>query len=124
MKEVLKKEKPKYEVAEVGEIEVGSCKIVTVNGRSIGIYNDGKKYYAIRNVCPHEQAELCKGTFSGTTMPSKPHEYIYGMEGEVLLCPWHGWEFNINNGECIGDPKYKVKTYEVSVENNRVMVQI
>lgn len=120
----IKKEKPKYEVAEVGEIEVGSCKIVTVKGRSIGVYYDGKGYHAIRNICPHEQAELCRGTFTGTTLPSKPHEYSYGMDGEILVCPWHGWEFNINDGKCLGDPKYRVKVYEVTVENKRIMVQM
>jgi nitrite reductase/ring-hydroxylating ferredoxin subunit len=114
----------KFDAAGVDEIEIGDCKILKIEGRSIGIYYDGKKYFAIRNVCPHEQAELCKGKITGTTLPSKPHEYIYGMEGEVLVCPWHGWEFNVNDGTCLGDPKYKVKTYEVSVENNRVMVQI
>jgi phenylpropionate dioxygenase-like ring-hydroxylating dioxygenase large terminal subunit len=71
----------KFDAAGVEEIEIGDCKILKIEGRSIGIYYDGKKYFAIRNVCPHEQAELCKGKITGTTLPSKPHEYIYGMEG-------------------------------------------
>lgn len=115
----------KYEAAEVGEIEVGNCKILNLNGRSIGIYFDGENYHAIRNVCPHEQAELCKGKFTGTTLTSKPHEYSYGMEGEILVCPWHGWEFDVKTGKSLADPdRYKVKVYEVSIENNKIMVNI
>ncbi|WCK55986.1 Rieske (2Fe-2S) protein [Aneurinibacillus sp. Ricciae_BoGa-3] len=115
----------KYEAAQVGEIENGTCKILNIEGRSIGVYYDGKEYFAIRNVCPHEQAELCKGTFSGTTLNSKPHEYIYGMDGEILICPWHGWEFDVKTGQSLVDPnRYRVKVYDVTVEDNRIFVQV
>ncbi|MDQ0218145.1 Rieske (2Fe-2S) protein [Peribacillus cavernae] len=113
----------KYDAAEVGEIETGKCKIFNINGRSIGVYYNGENYFAIRNVCPHQQAELCKGKISGTTLASKPHEYIYGKDGEILICPWHGWEFEIKTGQSLVDPdRYKVKVYDVSIENNRIMV--
>jgi nitrite reductase/ring-hydroxylating ferredoxin subunit len=115
----------KYEAAEVGEIETGKCKIITIDGRSVGIYYDGENYFAIRNVCPHEQAELCKGTFSGTTLTSKPHEYIFGMDGEILVCPWHGWEFDVKTGKSLVDPeRYRVKVYDVSLEKNRILVHM
>lgn len=115
----------KYDVAKVGDIDVGQCKILSIEGRSIGIYYDGESYFAIRNVCPHEQAELCKGTFTGTTLASKPHEYVYGREGEILVCPWHGWEFDVKTGESLVDPnRYRVKVYDVSIEDNRVFVHI
>ncbi|ALS21420.1 MULTISPECIES: Rieske (2Fe-2S) protein [Paenibacillus] len=115
----------KHVAAEVGEIAVGTCKIISIEGRSIGIYYDGERYHAIRNVCPHEQAELCKGHFSGTTLTSKPHEYIYGMEGEILVCPWHGWEFNVKTGASLVDPdRYRVKVYDVSVEEDRIVVHV
>lgn len=115
----------KYQAAEVGEIDKGSCKIIKIEGRSIGIYYDGEEYHAIRNVCPHEQAELCKGKFTGTTLPSKPHEYILGMDGEILVCPWHGWEFHVKTGKSLVEPdRYRVKKYDVSVENNKILVHI
>jgi 3-phenylpropionate/trans-cinnamate dioxygenase ferredoxin subunit len=54
------------------------------------------------------------------TMPSKPSEYIWGREGEILRCPWHGWEFDIITGRSIFNPhRTRVKTYEVTVETNR-----
>jgi nitrite reductase/ring-hydroxylating ferredoxin subunit len=115
----------KYDVAEIGEIERGKCKIVNIKGRSIGVYYNGKDYFAIRNICPHQQAELCKGTFTGTTLVSKPHEYIYGREGEVLVCPWHGWEYDVKTGQSLVDPnRYRIKVYDVSIENKRVMVHL
>lgn len=115
----------KYDAVGVEELEAGACKIVTIAGKSIGVYYNGKEYYAIRNVCPHQQVELCKGKFTGTTLESKPHEYIYGREGEILTCPWHAWEFDVKTGKALVDPdRYRVKVYEVSVENNRVWVHV
>jgi len=50
-------------------------------------------------------------------MPSQPGEYIWGREGEILRCPWHGWEFDLITGRSIFNPhKMRVKTYEVTVE--------
>lgn len=119
------KEKEKYEVADVGEIPVGEWKIIKIKGREIGIYNRNGIYYGIRNVCPHQQAELCRGTVSGTNLESKPHEYIFGMEEGVLSCPWHGWEFSLETGESLFDPeRYRVKTYEVQVEGERVVLYV
>ena len=51
-------------------------------------------------------------------MPSKPGEYIWARDGEIVRCPWHGWEFDITTGRSIFNPhKMRVKTYEVTVES-------
>ena len=50
-------------------------------------------------------------------MPGKPGEYAWAREGEILRCPWHGWEFDITTGRSVFNPhKTRVKTYEVTVE--------
>jgi 3-phenylpropionate/trans-cinnamate dioxygenase ferredoxin subunit len=54
---------------------------------------------------------------TGTTLPSEPGEYIWAREGEILRCPWHGWEFDITNGRSVFNPhRTRVKTYKVTVE--------
>jgi 3-phenylpropionate/trans-cinnamate dioxygenase ferredoxin subunit len=51
------------------------------------------------------------------TMPSKPGEYIWAREGEIIRCPWHGWEFDLTTGRSIFNPhRTRVKTYNVTVE--------
>ena len=47
----------------------------------------------------------------------KPQEYNYERDGEILVCPWHRWEFDIKTGKSVFNPhKLKVKTYPVTVE--------
>ena len=112
-------------VCRLDELIPGRPHIVTIRSRQVGVVLSGDRVYAIRNVCPHHGAELCKGTVSGTMMPSDAHEYVLGMEGQVLRCPWHGWEFDMQTGRSLFDPEhYRVKTYPVSVRDGDVIVNI
>jgi nitrite reductase (NADH) small subunit len=107
----------KHVIGRASEILPGERRIVDVEGRSIGVFNVKGTYYALRNGCPHQMAPLCRGTVTGTTLPSKPGEYIWAREGEILRCPWHGWEFDITSGRSVFNPhRLRVKTYKVTVE--------
>ncbi|GHO85151.1 Rieske (2Fe-2S) protein [Dictyobacter formicarum] len=111
----------KHVIGAAADLPPGKRIIVTLEGRSIGVFNVGGTYYALRNSCPHQGAPLCAGTVTGMTLPSSPGEYLYGRQGEIVRCPWHGWEFDLTNGKSIFDPhKYHVKTYEVRVEEEDV----
>ena len=107
----------KHVVGKVSEIPPGERKIVEVKGLSIGVFNVEGTFYALRNVCPHQAGPLCQGRVKGTMMPSAPHSYEYGLEGRILACPWHRWEFDITTGRSFFNPhRVRVKTYEVTVE--------
>ena len=109
--------KQAHRVCRVSELPPGERKIVDVGRFSIGVFNIDGEFYALRNVCPHQLAPLCKGRISGTTLPSDVGEYRYAHAGEIIHCPWHKWEFNIKTGRSVFNPhKLKVATYEVSVE--------
>ena len=104
-------------VATTAEIGPGERKIVEIDGRSIGVFNIGGRYFALRNTCPHAGARLCEGTLSGLVTSTSPGEYEYVREGEILRCPWHGWEFDVTTGQSWFDPAHvRVRSYETSVE--------
>jgi 3-phenylpropionate/trans-cinnamate dioxygenase ferredoxin subunit len=107
----------KHVVGRAGEIPPGGRKIVEVEGRSIGVFNVNGAFYALRNRCPHQLAPLCRGQITGTTLPSQPGEYKWARDGEIIRCPWHGWEFDITNGQSIFNPhRMRVRAYKVTVE--------
>lgn len=107
----------KHVVARLRDFPPGSRRIVEVNGTSIGVFNLKGDFYALRSSCPHQGAPLCLGRVLGTTFASKPFEIEYGREGEIIKCPWHGWEFDILTGRSVFNPhKVRVRTYEVTVE--------
>lgn len=107
----------RHVIGKVGEMPPGSRKILTVAGRSIGVFNVNGRYYALRNQCPHQGAPLCQGRLTGTLLPSAPGEYLWGMDGEILRCPWHGWEFDVTSGESVCNPhRVRVRSYDVAIE--------
>ena len=109
----------RHVVARVSELPPGERKIVEVEGRSIGVFNVHGDYYALRNTCPHQGAPLCLGDVMGTAAPTPPGEYRWEREGEILRCPWHGWEFDLKTGRSIFNPhKMRVRSYEVSVDSD------
>jgi 3-phenylpropionate/trans-cinnamate dioxygenase ferredoxin subunit len=90
-------------VARAEEIPPGERKIVEVGGRSIGVFNIAGRYYALRNRCPHQGGPLCTGLQFGELRSERPGEYEYSAPGEVIRCPWHGWERQRRPGRrCLG----------------------
>lgn len=103
-------------VAAADEIAPGERKIVTVGGRSIGVFNVGGEFFALRNRCPHQSGALCEGRLWGALESSAPGEYRYRARGEVVACPRHGWEFHLRTGQSWCAPeRLKVSRYEVTL---------
>ena len=103
----------RHPVAQAGEIPPGGRKLVTVGRIQVGVFNVAGEFKAYRNACPHAGAPVCVGRISGTSQPSRVYEYIYGSEGCILRCPWHGWEFDLRTGEHLVDPETRLKAVPV-----------
>jgi nitrite reductase/ring-hydroxylating ferredoxin subunit len=107
----------KYVVGSTDEVPPGGRKIVTIGGRSIGVFNVGGEYFALNNRCPHQGGALCEGKLWGVLTASAPGCFEYTASREILTCPWHGWEFHVRTGQSWCEPsRLRVRRYEVTVE--------
>ena len=114
----------RHVVATVGEIPPGGRKLLTLNGRDIGIFNIAGDYFALLNRCPHQGAALCKGTLVSLATSDAPGHFELTREGEMLKCPWHGWEYDVRTGQSWCDPEdTKVKLYPVTIEAGERLVK-
>ena len=108
-------------VGPIGAFPAGRWTLVEYGGRAVGIFNTGTRLYAVRNKCPHEGAPLCVQALTGTMVPSAPRRFEWGLEGRVLTCPWHGWQFDVESGRMLfatGDRR--LSTYHVEVSDGEV----
>lgn len=109
-------------VATCGEIVPGTPKMVTIAGKSIGIFFERERYFAVLNHCPHFGAPICQGKVFGAVTATEPGQQAYDATRPVLRCPWHRWEFDMDTGAALAPIKQRIKTYQVRVENEEVWV--
>ncbi len=110
-------------IAEVGEIEPGGRKLLTIEGKSIGVFNINGRHAAVLNVCPHELAPVCLGRLRGTTVSSAPGSFVWRQDGEILCCPWHGWEFEVLSGRCLTDAR-RLRTFVVVEDSSGIWLEL
>jgi nitrite reductase/ring-hydroxylating ferredoxin subunit len=95
-------------VAEVSDLNPGEGKTVMAGDRELALFNVAGKFHCIDNICPHRGGPMSEGV----------------LEGQVAVCPWHGWRFDVVTGLSPVVKTAKVDTFEVVVEGNDVKVKI
>lgn len=95
-------------VAGTADLKPGSGMVAEVNGRSIAVFNVDGTYHAIDNTCVHRGGPLGEGD----------------VDGHVVTCPWHGWQFNVTTGACLNNPAARVASYPVQVEGTDIKVLV
>lgn len=114
----------KHVVAAADEIPIGGRKLVEIKGRPIAVFNVKGEYFALYDKCPHEGGSLCQGKLTSLVDSSGPGDYRVSREGEIVRCPWHGWEFDVRTGKSYCDPvRLRVRNYAVTVEPGRRLVE-
>jgi len=100
---------PRYvKVTKVSELPPGSAREFQADGKVVALYNVEGKFYCTDNVCLHRGGPLGQGV----------------LEGEVVTCPWHGWQYNVCTGESVFNEQIKVQTFEVRIEGDDIVVGI
>lgn len=95
-------------LAKVSDLPEGSSIAVTTsNNRQIALFNNGGKFFAIDNICPHAGGPLAEGFVS---------------DG-IVACPWHFWEFSIATGECLTVPNASVAVIPIVVEDGFILLE-
>ena len=114
----------RHVVATTSEVPPGARKVFTVKGRPIAVFNLGGEFFGMLNRCPHQGGALCEGLVTGLVQSSQPGEYSYTREGEIIRCPWHGWEFDIRTGQSYCDPeRIRSKAYPVAAAQGAAVVE-
>ena len=95
-------------MATLDELPPGAAKEVEHGGRIYALFNVEGRVTAIDGVCPHQGGPLADGA----------------LEGTMVTCPWHGWQFDVCTGKTPLGPKIKQAVYEVKVEGQDVLVNV
>jgi nitrite reductase/ring-hydroxylating ferredoxin subunit len=112
-------------VCAVEELPPGDRLIVQVGRHSVGVFNVDGRDFAFRNRCPHAGAPLCLGRVTGMVEARGPgYDVAWIRDRELLRCPWHAWEFELETGRSVSNPRIRAKTYAVRVEDGHVTLEL
>jgi nitrite reductase/ring-hydroxylating ferredoxin subunit len=95
-------------VAAASELLPGQNRVVKADGVEIALFNVDGSFHAIGNVCRHRGGPLGEGS----------------LDGLVVTCPWHGWEYDVTTGAVLTNPALKVPVYRTEVKGDDVFVEL
>jgi 3-phenylpropionate/trans-cinnamate dioxygenase ferredoxin subunit len=111
-------------VAATADFPPGTRRLIDVDGRAIVVFNVRGEYFALLNKCPHNGGSLAAGTVTGLLESDDPGDYTYSREGEIIRCPWHGWEFDIKTGRSFCSViKARARAFPVHIEPGQTIVE-
>jgi nitrite reductase/ring-hydroxylating ferredoxin subunit len=100
---------PFLPVATAADVPVGQGTRVEVGGRGVALFNaGGGRFFACGAVCPHEDGPLAEGW----------------LEGDLVVCPWHGYDFDLTSGRCRVDDDLGIPVYAVRIVDGVVEVDL
>jgi len=114
-------------VGRTSEFADGGKKIVP-NGKSdIGVYFVNGEWHAYQNFCPHQGGPACEGLcMAKVEAIVHDDKTVHGMrfnhDEMHIVCPWHGWEFRMEDGVSSADKSFHLKKYDVEVRGGEVYV--
>ncbi|WP_299263366.1 Rieske (2Fe-2S) protein [Halorientalis sp.] len=111
-----------HHVGSAGDFESGDYLLVEVDGIEVAVYCTEDGYFAISNFCLHQGGPLCEGPVTGTVSQNEDGTLCFDDDTQVVRCPWHGWEFDIETGDHLSRPEYSQPTYDVLVRDGEVYV--
>jgi nitrite reductase/ring-hydroxylating ferredoxin subunit len=96
-------------VAGTGDIPVGQGLLIDRDGRLLAVFNAGAgRFHACGALCPHEDGPLSEGW----------------LEGDAVVCPWHGFDFEVATGRCRVDPDLCIPVFAVRIRGDRIEVDL
>jgi len=91
----------------VGKADFIGSKVFHAHNKEIAVFNIDGEYFAIDNHCPHKGIGLCDGM----------------VDGYVVSCPGHGWEFDLKTGKGVRMP-VSVNRYNVTIKDGELHIEI
>lgn len=92
-------------VAQVDDIEEGKIKAAEVEGKKLIVCRYEGEIYVLDGVCSHAGGPLCRGE----------------LDEGLVVCPWHGWEYDVKTGLCEIEPTLQQEVFKVKIADGEVL---
>jgi len=98
-----------HRVSSLEELKSKKAKFIEINNDELAVFFSNGHLYAVNNFCPHRGGPLSEGEIT---------------ENQSVICPLHGWSFDLKTGECLNMPNAKVETYPIEIRGKDIFVKL
>ena len=117
--------KPAHNIGPITGFPEREVVSVEIDGRTFGLLRKGDEVFIFANRCPHHGAPMCHAQVSGTMRPSDRNEYDYDLDGLIIKCPWHAYEFDVRTGESMGGIiASRLMVFQTDIRDGDVLVTL
>lgn len=109
-----------YLVGPADDLAEGGRKVVRCGEREVGVFRVNGELRAWLNACPHRQGPICQGhLYPRVVEPVDDRGEVrlldYDRDQMQVVCPWHGYEFDLDTGRCNGHPALALRSVQLTV---------
>lgn len=114
-------------VGPASDLANGQRAMVRIDGRDVFVFERDGRFYAFENVCRHMGGPVGEGILIGKveSVLDETGAHIrdrFSTTEIHLVCPWHGWEYDIETGECAANRRIRLRRYEAVQRGEDVYV--
>ena len=114
-------------VGALADIADGDHRIYRIGALEVGVFRQGASVVAWENRCPHAGGPVCQGRIyrkvEEVLAADRTSQGLRFSSTPQIVCPWHGFEFDVATGRHPGDPKMRLRPVEASVREGRIYVR-
>jgi nitrite reductase/ring-hydroxylating ferredoxin subunit len=115
-------------VGKLSDLPDGDYRIFSLDTIEVGIFRLGDRVLAYENVCPHAGGPVCQGKIFNRVeevlAPDMKSKGLRFSKQRHVVCPWHGYEFDLETGCHPGDPRVRLTPIPVDVRDGEIYVRL
>jgi len=110
-------------IGDIAELEAAGRTTVRIGDKAATVFSVDGEWFAYENRCPHAGGPVCQGRILPRVMTDiedggRVSEPYFSRDEFHLVCPWHGWAFDLRSGQSVTDPRRRLRRFPVEVRDD------
>lgn len=97
----------RYRLCHVDDVPPGTGRECVAGDRIVAVFNVEGTIFAMDGICPHAGGPLANGE----------------LQGCIVTCPWHGWQFDVSSGRHTLTPRIQQTHFPVTTDGEDLFIE-
>jgi nitrite reductase (NADH) small subunit len=118
-----------YSAGKVTDYADTDRRVVVCGEFEVGVFRIDGEFFAWHNRCAHRAGPVCQGRIMQRVLEPVADDKTtrtqqYDPSETNIICPWHGYEYNIKTGFHQGSNRVRLRKAELTIRGDEIYVSI